>query len=120
MKRIATLLVVGAILAPTAAHAAEIVLEEGATFTEDGRCYEADGTPGMGAADGQCITEADYNELYSYENLAATPSAADPTQSIAERYGMVDDGVPAAERVLGGGLTEPFTFAQLVNGQTAL
>ena len=86
------------------------VYEEGATF-DGGICWEADGTEGISTAWGDCMTAADYDELYSYENLAVTPNAYDPSISIADTYELVPDEVPASTRELGAGLVaETFTF----------
>ena len=86
-----------------------IATEPGATF--DGpTCWEADGTEGMSTYYGQCVTPADYDALFSYANLSTIPSAHDPSTSIAEEAGLVDDG-PASERILGVGVAVPFTFA---------
>jgi len=73
-------------------------LEDGATYYDNGTCIEADGTPGLTAIDGECVTTDDYNELFGYDNLAATPDPLDPSRSIADTAGIVDDGRPAAER----------------------
>lgn len=84
-------------------------LEEGATFG-DGVCWEADGTEGIPALDGECVTPADYDEIYSVEVLAETPSIQDPTKSIAEVYEMdVTDPTPASDKPIGEGLVEPGT-----------
>lgn len=105
-KLFATLIMVGVLVTPAVAAAQE----EGATFFEDGSCVEADGAVGVSMIDGTCSTIADYNELFSYENLAATPSAIDPSVSIADEAGLVDDVVPPALRVLGEGVSEPHQF----------
>ena len=87
-------------------------LEDGATF-DGGLCWEADGTEGLSSADGQCVTAADYDAMFSYENLSTVPSSrwGDEGKSIAEVDGVVDDGVVASERPLGDGVTaKPFTF----------
>ena len=84
-------------------------LEEGATFFENNTCVEADGATGFAAGDGQCITTADYDEMYSVENLSTVPSSTSKTgQSIAEEAGLVaaDDGGAASDRQLGEGLVE--------------
>lgn len=101
MKRtITALLVVGLLAVPAAATASE----EGATFFEDGSCQEADGTPGTSMIDGKCLTIADYDYLYSFENLDTIQSLTDPTQSIAAEAGITAEDNPASERILGAGL----------------
>lgn len=80
----------------TVAEAVE--LEDGATF-DGGICWEADGTEGISTIDGQCMTPADYDETFSYEALAATPSHSDPSRSVADVYGIEPDGPRASERV---------------------
>jgi hypothetical protein len=85
-------------------------LEEGATFFDNNTCVEADGATGFAGGDGQCVTAADYDVLYGFENLSVQPDTTNPEQSIAETYGLVDDGVSASDRKLGVGLVdEPFT-----------
>lgn len=117
MRRImSTVVMVGVLLMPAAALADEIQLEAGATF-DGGICWEADGTEGLAAFDGQCVTPADYAEIYSFENLDAHPSQGDPSVSIAEAAGITADSPPADERLLGVGLVEePQTFRQIVVG----
>lgn len=90
-----------------------IAQEAGVTFFENGSCTEADGTPGMARFDGTCTTAAEYDELFSVENLSTVPSALNPDISIAEEAGLVDDGVVASEKPRGVGLVEePITFAE--------
>ena len=112
-KTITALTATALLMAPAAAQAVD--MEPGATFYEDGTCNEADGTPGMSQPDGQCVTIEDYDYLFSYENLDATPSAIPGAdQSIAAEAGLVNDGTPASERPLGEGLIEEYptkTFA---------
>jgi hypothetical protein len=103
---IAAAIVAAAFLNPAAAFA-----ETGATHYEDGSCQEADGTPGQSMPDGSCVTIADYDQMFSYENLSTVPSAINPDLSIAEEAGMVPDTVPPSQRDLGGGVTaEPHRF----------
>ena len=104
MKRTMTALLVTGLLAMPAAAVAG---EEGATFYEDGSCQEADGTPGTSTIDGECVTIADYDYLFSFENLDSIQSLTDPTQSIAAEAGLTDADNPASERILGAGLVEP-------------
>ncbi len=109
-----TAIVVAVLLALPAAAYADIVYEEGATF-DGGLCWEADGTEGFTTPDGQCVTPADYAEMFSYENLSQIPSLTNPELSIAEEAGITPDSLPADERLLGVGLVErPATFRQLV------
>lgn len=102
-----------------------IVLEEGATF-DDGICWEADGTEGISTFDGQCITPADYDVIFSYENLSSIPVGYqwDGTEyegmSVAEVYGieLVDD--PASDRPIGVGVSADLrTFKERVVGAHA-
>ena len=88
-------------------------LEEGATF-DGGVCWEADGTEGFSHYDGECITPADYDAMFSFEALDAIPSVIFPDRSIAEVAGITPDP-PASERLLGVGLVaEPRTFIDYV------
>ena len=85
--------------------------EPGATFYEDGSCQEADGTPGQTQPDGQCLTIADYDEMFSYENLNTVPSIINPDLSIAEEAGLDPaDVTPPSQRVLGNNVSEPHRF----------
>ncbi len=87
--------------------------EPGATFDE-GTCWEADGTQGAAMPDGQCVTPADYDAMFSVENLSTIPSITNPDLAVAEEANLVDDG-PASERVNGAGLVdEPESFVQYV------
>ena len=89
-----------------------IELEEGATF-DGGICWEADGTEGISHYDGQCVTPADYDAMYSYENLSTVVALASATTSypddatIAEIYGITPEDDPASDRPIGVGLVEP-------------
>ena len=78
------------------AHADDIVLEPGATF-DGGICWEADGTEGVSMLDGSCMTPADYDRLYSYDNLATTFDLY-TGESIADLYGITPDAAPASVR----------------------
>ena len=73
-------------------------LEAGATFFDNGTCVEADGAEGIAMLDGSCVTTADYDVMYGYENLAEVASSTDPTVSIAEEYNMTPDAPVASER----------------------
>ena len=99
MRRIVTaLLVVGLLAVPAAASAEE------ATFLDNGSCIEG-GEIGIARFDGSCLTAAEYDELYSVENLSTIPSAYDPDVSIAEQAGLVEEyDVPASEVPRGEGL----------------
>lgn len=93
--------------------------EAGTAYFEDGTCVEADGTAGLVGGDGQCITPADYDILFGYDNLAATRLQTDESQSVAEAYNITPDGPSASERLLGEGLVEvPFTFVDAVGVKT--
>jgi len=95
------------------AQADEIVLEEGAIF-DGGICWEADGTEGIAALDGSCVTPADYDELFSYEALTAVEVHGPDSRSVAEVYGITADSPAASVRVrVFMGVSEP-TFAEYV------
>ena len=100
------------LLAAAPAAAGEIVLEPGATF-DGGVCWEADGTEGISSFDGQCVTPADYDILFSYEALAAAPSGIEGV-SVAEAYGVTADAAPASERRLVFQGVDYGTFASYV------
>lgn len=86
--------------------------EEGATF-DGGICWEADGTEGLTRYDGECVTPADYDEIFSFENLSNEPSTVFDGRSVAEVYGLTPN-VRASERPrLFEGDVEP-TFAETV------
>ena len=104
-----------AMLATPAAASADVDLEPGATFYEDGSCNEADGTPGQSQPDGQCFTIADYDEMFSYQNLDTFPSYFDPDVSVAVEAGLdPTDETPASERELGDGVTDrPHRFSDM-------
>ena len=109
IRFITTAVLLAALMVPSAALAAE----EGATF-DGGICQEADGTAGFATPDGECITPADYAEMFSYEALAATSSLA-VEGSVADAYGITAESAPADERQLGEGLVETTrTFGELV------
>ena len=110
MKALATMIVIAMLLIAAPAMATET----GVTFNDDGTCTEADGTAGLGMMTGDCITPADYDLLFSYENLEATPSQISGSdQSIAAEAGIVDD--TPSERPVGEGLIEEgWTFAERV------
>lgn len=82
-------------------------------IASDSSCIGESGSVGVTTAWGECMTPELYNERFSLENLSQIPSALDPSKSIAEEAGLTDDG-PAAERVLGTGLVEEFTFTDFV------
>ena len=120
MKRLLAAIITTTLI--TAAPASAVELEEGAVFYDNGRCVEADGTEGLSAGDGQCITPADYDELFSYENLAAIEALNphDGSTTVAEVYN-IDPELPASLRLLGVGLVEvPFTFVEVAGGQVML
>lgn len=110
---VATGIIAAAVLNPAAAFAT-VELEEGAIFFEDNSCKEADGTPGVSSGDGQCVTIEDYDYLHSYEYLDSVPSIINPDVSIAEEAGLDpnDDTLPS-ERILGDGVSEPHSFADM-------
>ncbi len=85
------------------------------TIYDGGSCIEPDGSTGLVGIDGQCITVDDYDVIFGYENLAATPSQSVEGKSVAEVYGIEPDGPPASERLIGEGLVStPRTFRQIV------
>ena len=105
-RTIAAAIMVTALATPTAALADDI-----STDCTD----EVTGEPGLQQFDGACITPAEYDALFSPENLNTIPSPTKPEVSIAEHAGLVADGTPASERPLGQGVTaEPFTFVEAV------
>ena len=131
MKRlIAFAIATATLVAPTAALADDvptiepvaITFEEGATFTDDGGCFEADGTFGISTAWGECVTPADYAERFSFEALSEVDSATG-AGSVAEVYNL-EPSTPANERLIGVGIIDnPFTFDEyvmVVNGIIAL
>ncbi len=69
---------------------AAVPLEDGAVFNGDGTCTEADGT--------QCVTPADYDVMFSYENLSSvlTQYPFDGDTTVAEQYN-IEPGI-ASER----------------------
>ena len=109
MKRLITMTILATLIAAPV-HAIE--MEEGATFN-GGRCVEADGTPGLSSGTGECVTAADYDEAFSFENLSQTQTLTPGSEmSIAEEAGLVDSGV-ASDRQLGDGvLAETRTFKE--------
>lgn len=111
MRRLITAITIMASIA-LAVPVQAVELEPGATFLDGGRCVEADGTPGMSGVDGQCVTAADYDLLFSREALSKveTLNPFDGDTTVAEQAGIVDD-IPS-ERLLGIGVTVPFTFQQ--------
>jgi hypothetical protein len=126
MKRTITIAAALTVALTAAPAAADIELEAGATF-DGGICWEADGTEGIATFDGQCLTPADYDAIYSFENLSQLPTAQTcwpgtgcavgdaGVESIAESAGMTPADDPASERPLGDGLVdEPFTFVEAV------
>lgn len=94
--------------------------EEGAVFDEVNHVCTQDGVQGVTTFDKQCMTPADYDEVFSYENLSTVVStrAVDNGATIAEVYEMeppTADTPPPSERTLGEGVaSEPFTFVSWV------
>jgi hypothetical protein len=75
---------------------------------------EVTGEAGLLQYDGNCVTPAEYDVLFGFENLSTIPDPTDPTRSIAEVAEIVPD--VASERPLGDGLVIiPFTFRQMVD-----
>ena len=118
MNRIYKLII---IIGLTALLATPALADEGEiTFNGDGTCVEADGTLGLSTFDDLCITAADYDLIFGYENLSTIPSHVFPTRSVAEVYN-IDSDVPASLRLLGIGVVdEPFTYWETVNGLVML
>jgi len=119
MRRTATVaIIVGWMLAITTTVQA-VELEPDVTWDHDNHiCWEASGEQGIITFDGQCMTPTDYDTIYSFESLSQIPtvqacwpgtSCGPDAETIAEAYGMVDDGVAASDRPLGVGLVEPGT-----------
>jgi len=97
MRRFLTTIAIAGILsAPIAASAIE--LEDGATFYDNGTCQEADGTFGLSEASGQCITPADYDIIFGYDNLSTVENLSTPGVSVAEAYGITQDSPKASDR----------------------
>jgi len=84
-------------------------LEPGATF-DGGICWESDGTAGIAMADGECITPADYDVLFGFDNLDQVESLTSPGVSIAAEAGIDPSGPQASyrPRVVGSVTYEPF------------
>jgi len=95
-------------------HTQQVVLEAGVTFLDGGSCVETDGTTGLSMADGQCITPADYNVMFSYENLEATQTLfpLDGDTTVAEQYDIEPDVASARPRLFMGEVLP--TFAEAV------
>jgi len=112
-------MIVIAMAAPALAE--EVVLEAGVTFYDNGTCTEQDGTTGLSSADGECVTPADYDAMFSYEALTQVESQipAYAGRSVADVY-LIDPVIPASLRMLGIGLVEPFTFVETVTGLVML
>ena len=92
---------------------ATIATEPGATF-DGGICWEADGTEGIAAIDGSCVTPADYDAIFSYQALAATPNHGPSGLTVAEAYSITPDSPKASERPRSFmGTAEP-TFVEYV------
>ena len=74
------------------------------------------GCDGYETIDG-CITIERYNDLYSYEKLATVPSLVDPSRSVADVYGIVDDGVEPVDRPRSFGGEELPTIREVIAGK---
>lgn len=118
-KTIATIIAIAALSVPTAALA---------ETTEDisASCIdEVTGEAGLRQWDGDCITPAEYDAIFSPEALAEVESFSPEFETVAETLTVEEQAVPASERTLGRGVSsEPFTFKGLVakkaNGNIAL
>lgn len=95
-----------------------LLLAAPAAATEDrstGCLDEVTGEPGLQMVSGECVTPAEYDEIFGFENLSEVPSLMNPELSVAEVYGLTPDPTPASQRPLGEGLVdEPFTFVRTV------
>ena len=109
------LVIIAAIMVALLATPA-VALEDGVTFHDGGTCTEADGTQGLSQADGECITPADYDILFGFENLSTVPLLYDPSVTVAAQYDIGPEA-PASTRLIGVGLVaEPTTYLAIVNG----
>lgn len=109
MKRTIAALVAATVLTVAPAHAVTTCADE------------VTGEPGLPNGTGECITPAEYDALFSYENLSTIPSLTNPSLSIAEEAGLEPTSPAASDRPLGVGLVETtFTFRELVTGNVAL
>lgn len=122
--RLIALTVAAVLLVAVPAAASELELEEGATFLEDGTCYEADGTYGLSSFDGQCVTPADYDLIFGFTNLHSIEHPLHPGRSIADVHGITADDPPASLRVRSFMGDELETFSavvyRLTSGRLAL
>jgi len=100
-------------------HTQQVELEAGVTFLDGGACVEADGTTGLSMADGQCITPADYDIMFSYENLdIPTQDPFDGDQTVAEQYDIAPDVASTRPRLFMGEVLPTFAKAvQLASGR---
>lgn len=83
-------------------------------FAATGCIDEVTGEPGLPSIDG-CITPAEYDEMFSYENLSTVPSLSPLYETVAEAYNITPESPVARDRLIGVGLVEvPFTFKDAV------
>ncbi len=115
IRQVATITIIIVFTAATIVQAQAV--EPGATFNGDGTCMQ-DGEPGLSMADGQCVTAADYDAMFSYEALTQVESLipAYTGRSVADVY-LIDPVIPASLRMLGVGVGERCTFLELVGGR---
>lgn len=109
-------------LSASPALADPIEFEAGAKFN-GGICWEADGTEGVTRYDGQCITPADYDVIFSFENLSAAPALLGNGRSVAEVYGITADSPKASvrERFFQGSPEPTFVeYVALLHGRPIL
>lgn len=85
-----------------------------APTVDDGTCTDDNGEPGLYNGAGECITEAEYDKRFGYDNLATIPSYADPTRSIAEVHGITPHDDPASHRPRFFAGIELPSFARLI------
>lgn len=102
---------------------ADMEWEAGAEFDEVNHVCTQDGVAGVTTPDRQCMTPADYDEIFSYKNLSEIPIGDEwngtslEGLSIAEAYDIQPpavDPTPPSKRTLGEGVAEPFTFTSWV------
>ncbi len=111
MKRLLTTIIILMALTATPAIAAEDL--------SIGCADEITGEAGVMNGTGECVTPAEYDAKFSFDNLDSIVSLTDPTQTIAREAGIVD--VKASVRELGIGLVDvPFTFTQIVGAYRPL
>ena len=85
--------------------------------TDDGSCVE-DGEPGLYNGAGECITAAEYDILFGYDNLSTvlTQNPFDGATTVAEVANIHPHSKSASQRLIGVGLIEtPTTFIRILS-----